>query len=540
MLWFESPCAASWSVAALVPAEDRASRQLLDPKVMAIQDRERMDRAKAELQARVGGQTWSDTAAAVGISRVSSLQARMDPRLTFASAFLEARYAMVDDVASLFAVPGEDDDLARAEAHFWGSNRGVLNSALHCSTTSFLIRRSFVDQHSISSLADDEARVDDREVPPIFRAAGEIARSSGMWWPYEHAAILSDRPAEIHVNERHLLHREDGPAVVYRDGWKIYAWNGKAVPERWIMQTESVPPGEYRGFDPSFGEWAKSRRIPARSTKTRAKSESISTALLPAEHGARLELLRAHANGQLPFHDRYVSGAHREVWTELIALGEAVREEPHAADGLAVAYETMHRVEANVRTLVERLGAMDYEFAARASAPSMWKRKPAARPHRPPTPNAGREVAEFQKQFGTLPLSLRAFYEVVGEVNLIGRHRSIDPRGNSVATDPLVVHGLDEGSLLYEDEDEDEGEGAATSIVIAPDDLHKANVSGGDPYTMEIPDLRADGEVMDERHRLFFVDYLRLCFAFGGFPGYEGRSTAPAELRTLSEGLIAF
>lgn len=77
-------------------------------------------------------------------------------------------------------------------------------------------------------------------------------------------------------------------------------------------------------------------------------------------------------------------------------------------------------------------------------------------------------------------------------------------------------------------------------VTIAPDDLHKADTSGGDPYEMAIPDLRADGELLNERHDLFFVDYLRLCFRFGGFPGYDGRAEVPAELGTLSAGLIEF
>jgi hypothetical protein len=57
---------------------------------------------------------------------------------------------------------------------------------------------------------------------------------------------------------------------------------------------------------------------------------------------------------------------------------------------------------------------------------------------------------------------------------------------------------------------------------------------------MTIPDLRADGELLDERHRLLFVDYLRLACRFGGFPGYEGTASPPAELRTLAEGLEEF
>ena len=84
----------------------------------------------------------------------------------------------------------------------------------------------------------------------------------------------------------------------------------------------------------------------------------------------------------------------------------------------------------------------------------------------------------------------------------------------------------------------EEGDGLVT---IAPDDLHKADTSGGDPYQVAVPDLGADGKLLNERHRLFFVDYLRLCFRFGGFPGYEGIDRGiPTEIATLSEGLVEF
>ena len=59
-------------------------------------------------------------------------------------------------------------------------------------------------------------------------------------------------------------------------------------------------------------------------------------------------------------YDRYRAGGHREVWTELVALGEGVRGDPHPP--VAVAYETMRRAGANVRTLVQRLSSMNYVF----------------------------------------------------------------------------------------------------------------------------------------------------------------------------------
>jgi hypothetical protein len=272
VLWYDSPCAASWALGALVPREDRTSSRLLAAAALTKEERERLERARSELQDRLGVASWEAAAAAVGTSRSSAAQIGMDPSQTFASALIQARFATVDDVSSLFGARGEDDDLARAEAHLWGAHRGVLHSPSACPTTDFLIRRSFYDQQPLSMLADDVARAADRAVPPILHAASEVAQSAGLWWPYSHAVVVSDRPSEIHLDDRFLPHREDGPAIVFRDGWSVYAWNGKAVPERWIMETSSVAPGEYRGFDPSFTAWAKSKSKPGRPVKkTRQK-----------------------------------------------------------------------------------------------------------------------------------------------------------------------------------------------------------------------------------------------------------------------------
>jgi uncharacterized protein DUF6745 len=590
VVWFDSPFEASWAVALLIAPHHQLWSQRLAPSSLSRDDRARIDRARGALGSALAIADWSSLLAAVGGPMGMHLQFPPVPSRLFQMKFVEARFRLSSDVSSMFFVHGDTDDLNRAEERFIGSNRGALRSALHCPTTDALVGQSFFGDYSFSSMADDEHRVGDREAPAIMRAAWDIAQSSGMWWPFENAAIMSDRPAELHVNDQLLLHREDGPAVTYRDGARVYAWNGKAVPERWIMQPESVPPREYKGFDPTFAKFAQSRAQPTGKSRKRAKPASIVATALSSDPAARLEQLRAHAGGKLPLYDRYQAGAHREVWQELVALGAAVREDAYAADALAVAYETMRRVEANMRTLVQRLANMGYAFGSssaesgtpqvvmgpggqrmdleqlmrQVSGPktvadspqlsgllnmmakardllgSQARAKPdardaTARPHVPPSAGAAKEVASFEKKFGTLPLSLRTFYEVVGEVSLIGSHATLDPKGNRIPPDPLVVYGLDEG-LLELDED-DEGETPA-AITIAPDDLHKANTSGGEPYAMAIPDLRADGELLNERHHLFFVDYLRLCFRFGGFPGYDGAAEVPKEIATLSQGLI--
>jgi hypothetical protein len=516
-------------------------------------DREQLDRARSTLGSALGIADLAAAVTAAGHPLGMHLQFPPVPSRMFTSKFIEARFGLSSDVSALFTVHGDDDDLARAESNYWGSNRGALRSALHCPTTDQLIGSSFVEDYSFSTSADDEHRVGDRVAPPILRAAWDVARSSGLWWPFEHVAVMSDRPAEVHVNERYLLHRDDGPAVVFRDGWNVFAWNGKAVPEKWIMDVGSVPEREYKGFDPTFAKHAKAKgkaAPPEKKTPKRAKPSSILRTALPAEHAARLEQLRAHAGGKLPLFDRYQAGAHREVWQELVSLGARVRDDPTAADALAVAYETMRRVESNVRTLAERLTTMGYRFVY---DPSELDASPITvagsggvrmdfdrRPHVPPPADIQQRVIAFEKEFGTLPLSLRAFYEVVGEVNFIGRHPTLDPVDNSVATDPLVVYGLDEGIVEYDEGDEEDEEGRPSAVAIAPDDLHKANTSGGDPYEMAIPDLRADGELLNERHALFFVDYLRLCCRFGGFPGYDGAAKVPVEIGRLAAGLVDF
>src|SRR2546430_2196928 len=60
--------------------------------------------------------------------------------------------------------------------------------------------------------------------------------------------------------------------------------------------------------------------------------------------------------------DRYLAGGQKQVWTDLVALGAAVRDEPLYSDALAVARETMRRVRWNIETLIPRLRDIGYEF----------------------------------------------------------------------------------------------------------------------------------------------------------------------------------
>jgi hypothetical protein len=78
-------------------------------------------------------------------------------------------------------------------------------------------------------------------------------------------------------------------------------------------------------------------------------------------------------------------------------------------------------------------------------------------------------------------------------------------------------------------------------IPIAPDHYHKADINGRAPYEIALPDPRAGTELLNEPHNLFFVDYLRLVFRNGGFPGYAGMDRdVPKVITILAQDLQRF
>ena len=138
------------------------------------------------------------------------------------------------------------------------------------------------------------------------------------------------------------------------------------------------------------------------------------------------------------------------------------------------------------------------------------------------------------------PLSLRAFFELVGEVNFNGDHPTLAPREFDLAPDPLIVCSVGDAIAMVDLYERDDDE--PTAIEFAPDALHKANVSGGGPDSIAVPQAAADAHVDDEPNDVTFVEYLRIAIlGWGGFPGWKDANIAPPpEIQQLRDDLVRF
>lgn len=357
-------------------------------------------------------------------------------------------------------------------------------------------------------VALDEALAEAGAFEPteLQRAMWAAYEGCGLWWPCERGVVFAERPIAAEL-------AADGPRMEWADGFAV--GGGRPSPK---TASEQAPP-----------------------TAVAATRSQLLAAQLPADHAERIAFLRGQASA-LPHLDRYLSGEHEQVWRDLVALGEAALGNDHAADALAVAYETMHRVQANARTIADRLRAIGYRFVYPGSSGGLFG---LGRPkeHQPVVPapaDVRATLAELEEAAdGPIPLSLRAFFEVVGEINFNGDHPALAPKNSDLTADPLMVCSAEDALAMVESMDRDEDD--PLLIDFAPDALHKANISGGAPYSIQVPQVVADGRVEDEPHDVTFVEYLRIAIlGWGGFPGWEQTGTAPPELEQLREGLIAF
>ncbi|MBV6622368.1 MAG: hypothetical protein KI793_05325 [Rivularia sp. (in: Bacteria)] len=101
--------------------------------------------------------------------------------------------------------------------------------------------------------------------------------------------------------------------------------------------------------------------------------------------------------------EKYKAGECERVWQELKDLGE-INQQSVKVEALAVAREMMQRVKYNLNVIVNNLIKLGFEFDELEKVVVLAKS------------NACEYLDEFEQQWGILPLSVRAWFEVIHSI----------------------------------------------------------------------------------------------------------------------------
>lgn len=203
-----------------------------------------------------------------------------------------------------------------------------------------------------------------------------------------------------------------------------------------------------------------------------------------------------------------------EKWRALTE-GTLVVERSTPNDAPAVITKCWCMVSDWLDSLIDRLKVVGYPFRENPQ-----RQRPSA--------NVDRLLDRLEGHTGRLPVSLRAWYELVGSVDLTAiaaqeerfwASNGLKLLGDSVP-DPLVVDPVDALLLEYETLAAEDAE-EPFLLPFAPDALHKSEISGGQAYGLLLvkhaPAL--DFEVANYPERLSFVQYVFKVVSWSGFPG---------------------
>jgi hypothetical protein len=210
---------------------------------------------------------------------------------------------------------------------------------------------------------------------------------------------------------------------------------------------------------------------------------------------------------------RYENGDHRGVWRELGAVAHL--DGPWRAEAEQVAVLTMERVRRNALSLTAALIARGWPVSLEKALPG-------------PAPDVEDRLRQLEQVTGAaVPPAVAAYWRIVGTIDLVPRdtwETSFPPGVPAQLTvaDPLEIIDLTTAWFSVQEWQERSTElhpeiAGPLKMTIAADYLHKANISGGAPYSVWLPYAGADPVVRYEDHHLTFTDYLRRAFEGKGF-----------------------
>ncbi len=224
----------------------------------------------------------------------------------------------------------------------------------------------------------------------------------------------------------------------------------------------------------------------------------------------------------MKFYDRYINGEDgRSVYSDIYNLGQEAFSEKYFDDIQSVLTETFNRVVFNLEVIFSELKNIDYAFKTNLESNS-------ERPLLKPLPDADNFLLKLDdavKDFGHVPYSLKLFYKIVGACNFGWDYES-RPEIFWECADPIQIDSLDDlvnyvstdDWKEYLNESLEDDDSQPPYLELAADYLHKDNISGGLPYSIQLTkEPSIDSLLLNEPNETTFINYLRICMENCGF-----------------------
>jgi hypothetical protein len=200
------------------------------------------------------------------------------------------------------------------------------------------------------------------------------------------------------------------------------------------------------------------------------------------------------------------------------------------------------RARYNIEMIVARLSNDGYRFHSNDDEQT------AQTPYVPPTATATKQADWLQERFGEVPMTVLSWVRLVGDVWLVGAHpqwpesASADPlvievEGSWYPNAPSIRDYFDSELSIWHEWSAEDSDAGLFVLPLAPDRLHKENVSGGAPYGIILPDGCVDGRFVGET-TMPFVSYLNWVFRNGGFPWPTASETEWRVKQSLAKDLL--
>lgn len=227
---------------------------------------------------------------------------------------------------------------------------------------------------------------------------------------------------------------------------------------------------------------------------------------------------------------RYLNGEHRQVTADLTRL-DLSASIALSEEATAVAELLMTRVAENCSLIADRLTGMRYIFSVYCDASDDGGAQVPILPYDKTNSSA---LGQLKSKFDAIPLSIEYFWRKAGGIAFTGTHPDFPNM-----LDPLVIYPaeavLEEASYAEQESD------GSFHMALSPDDYHKDNVSGGMPYSIALPKNGFDFELLYEKRKTFFIEYLRdVILLRGGFAALDSKIHTGVPLEKLTAGLLPF